>query len=89
MALSEELEQYYRQMEELFGTRGWQTLAEEASKRIYELQANALEAPNYDQVCEMRGEAKAWAYLARLEEVTNVTKASLEEEDDYDADVQV
>lgn len=86
MALTEEQERYYQDMEEMFSTKGWKTLIEDAKAQIYQYQADVLEAPNWDVVNVMRGKALQLAELANLEETTLLQKGILEQEDD-DADV--
>lgn len=59
---------YYDDMTEMFGTEGWKSLVEELSREIYEKQADALDATDWGQVCEMRGAAKSLAVLVNLKE---------------------
>lgn len=86
MALTEEQERYYQDMEEMFSTKGWKTLIEDAKATIYQYQADGLEAPNWDSVNVLRGKALQLAELTNLEETTLLQKGILEQEDD-DADV--
>jgi hypothetical protein len=79
--LSKEESDYFDDMEELFSTKGWKTLVEECKTRIYHLQADALEAHNFEKVCELRGEAKQLAMLISLEEVTAHQKSERERSD--------
>jgi len=82
MALTPEMEKYYDRMDEMFGTAGWRTLVDEMKKRVYELQAEALDASTWAAVCEKRGEAKSLAYLANLEEINDLNREQLEVEEE-------
>ena len=81
MALTPEQEQYYDALEDVFALPGWKLIVEEALKEIYNIQASMLEVPSWDRVCELRGEASRLAEFTRLEEVTRMQKAMLEEDD--------
>jgi hypothetical protein len=89
MGLTPEDQQYFQDMEETFATQGWKRLVEEARKLIYNIQADALEARSYEQVCEMRGRAGQLAELVNLEELTDLQKqqalAAPELEEAFDA----
>mgnify|MGYP003624713155 CR=1 FL=1 len=65
---------YYDDMSELFGTKGWRDLIEELSKEVYEKQADALDATDWGQVCELRGAAKALSVLINLQEMTKLQR---------------
>lgn len=86
MALTPEQIEYYDSMEELFSTKGWKILVEDARAQIYQYQADALEAPNWDTVNVLRGKGLQLAELANLEEVTVLQKQFLLQESE-DADV--
>jgi hypothetical protein len=86
MALTPEQEEYFDKVEDVFAMPGFKVLVEEAKAQIYELQAQALEQPSWEAVCELRGRAKQLAEFTRLEEVTLLQKAMLEEDED-DADL--
>ena len=86
MALTPEQEEYYDSMEELFSTKGWKILVEDARAQIYQYQADALEAPSWDVVNVLRGKGLQLAELTNLEEVTVMQRRLLEEESE-DADL--
>ena len=86
MALTQEQEEYYNSMTDLFSMKGWKTLIEDANAQIYQYQADALEAPTWEGVNVLRGKALQLAELVNLEEVTLMQKALLTQEDE-DADV--
>ena len=66
---------YFEQLEEMFATQGWRNLVEEAKGQVYQYQADALEAPNWERLCEIRGEVLQLSRIANLEEVTALLKA--------------
>lgn len=84
MALTQEQVEYYNAMEELFSSKGWRILVEDANSQIYQYQADALEAKDWDGVNVLRGKALQLAELVNLEEVTSLQKRILEEENDAD-----
>ena len=79
--MTQEQEEYYDALEDVFALPGWKILVEEALKEIYTLQAMALEAPSWEVVCELRGQGKALAEFANLEEVSRLQKELLENDD--------
>lgn len=86
MALTPEQEEYYNALDEMFATKGWKTLVEEATAMIYQAQADALEQPSWDHVNVLRGKAMQLAEIVNFEETSRMQKALLEEDED-DADV--
>lgn len=75
MGLTPDQQQFFDDMEELFATRGWKRLMEEANSTIYALQADALEAKTWEQVLVMRGKAEQLAELANMEDTVAISKA--------------
>ena len=82
MALSPEEQQYYGDLDETFSTPGWKRIIEAAKQEIYQLQADSLEAPNWDVVNVNRGRAIALAQFVNLEDVSDMQRAELEREDE-------
>lgn len=83
MALTQEDETYFRDMEEMFGSKGWRKLVEETNKMIYQLQAEGLErATDWGDLCDRRGQAKGLAFFVNLQGDTLALKANLEAQDD-------
>lgn len=85
MALSPELRKYYDDLGEMFATPGWKNLVEEAKTEIYQMQADALEiSPSMGSVeyalGRLQGRAETFNYFSRLEEISDVQRAALEEE---------
>ena len=78
MALAAERVKYYDDMSEMFATTGWKDLIDEMTKEVYEKQADALQVGTWEEVCEMRGHAKAYAILINLKEMTAMQKANEE-----------
>ena len=74
-------DKYYESMIQLTAYPEWGELVDELKKMIYNIQANALEAKSWDEVCENRGFAKALAYLVNLREDTK-KQQQLEVEND-------
>ncbi len=81
MALTREQEEYYDALDEMFGTRGWRLLVEEATALIYQTQADALEQPTWDAVNVLRGKAAQLAEIVNFESTSRLQRASLEEDD--------
>lgn len=82
MALTPEQRKYYEDLDEMFATPGWRALVKDMEVQVYQNQADALEARSYDQVCELRGEARALAYLINLEAASDAQREMLEDEED-------
>ena len=59
---------YYNDLADMFGTAGWRRLIDEAKKQIYQFQAEALEAPNFEQVMYLRGQAEQLVRLINLQD---------------------
>lgn len=58
MALTPEDIKYFEDMDGMFGTMGWRRFVDEAKAQIYQYQAQALEAPNFETVAFLRGQAE-------------------------------
>lgn len=77
--LRPEDEKYFDDLEDMFGTQGWRNLVDEAKRQIYEFQAQALEAKNWDDVCYLKGQAEQLARLINLRDVTATLRANAEQ----------
>jgi len=77
-----ETRKYFEDLDDMMGSPGWKRLVEDAKREIYELQADALEAPSYESLMHMRGRAETLARLVNLREVSDLTRAQHEEGDD-------
>ena len=71
--------QRFRDLEEMFGTRGWKHVVKDAQKQIYEYQAMALEAKSWDEVNKLRGRAEQLNEIVMLEEITDSLLEDFEE----------
>ena len=71
-------QKYFDDFDTMFATVGWKSLLAQLEQEIYEIQADALEASDWDKVCRLRGRAEGWAYLRNLEAVLDHQKAELE-----------
>lgn len=87
MQLTQEQSKYYDDLDEMFATRGWRIMMEDAKAQIYQNQADALEQPNWDSVNVLRGKALQLAELVNMEEITALQRQIIEDEDDDDADL--
>lgn len=87
MALTQEQKDYYDDLDELFSTKGWKRLVEDANAQIYQNQADALEQPNWDAVNVLRGRSLQLNELTLLEDISIMQRAALEVEDEDDANV--
>lgn len=85
MGLTPEQQKFFDDMAELFATPGWKTLKEEAERTIYHLQAEALEAGSFEEVCVKRGRAQQLAELVNMEDMIDLQKAELTRQDKEDA----
>lgn len=85
--MTPEQQKYYDDLDELFSTRGWKVLIEDATAQIYQYQSDALEQPSWEHVNVLRGKAMQLAELVNFEDTTQMQKALLESEDEDDADV--
>lgn len=81
MALTPEQIEYYDSLDEMFATKGWRLLIEEATAQVYNLQADALEQPSWDHVNVLRGKAMTLSELINFEEVSRHQRILLEAED--------
>ena len=82
MALTPDQIDEYDDYGEMFGTKGWRRLVAHLLNEIYESQATAFELGTWEEVCEAKGYAKAFAYIANYEDYLDLEKASFEQEDD-------
>lgn len=53
----------------------WETVKKGLANDIYAAQASALDAKTWEQVCELKGYAKALAFIMNLRENTLTAKA--------------
>lgn len=74
--------QYFQDLEELFGTAGWRRIVRDAEEAIRDREANALHARSYDEVCFLRGEATQLATLVSLEASIATLRAQLDRDDE-------
>lgn len=74
--------QYFDDLENMFGTAGWRHLIDEARKQIYQFQAEALEAKNFETVAYLRGQAEQLARLINLQDTTTSMRANAELDDE-------
>lgn len=84
MSLNQEQAEYYDALDDMFSTKGWKLVIEEAKAQIYQNQADSLEVPNWEQVCVLRGKSLSLNELVNLELVSHAQRDSLEEPDDAD-----
>ncbi len=54
----------------LTGTSEWKVVIAEAEKLVYQIQSDALEAADWDMVCENRGFCRGLAFFINLRENT-------------------
>jgi hypothetical protein len=80
---------YYDALDTMFATKGWKLVVDEATAQIYQNQADALEAADWDGVCVLRGQSISLNELIKLETISRAQRASLEESysGDEDADL--
>lgn len=78
MGLTPENQKFFDDMEELFAMPAWKTLIQEAERTIYHLQAEALEAGSFEEVCVKRGRAQQLAEFVNMESLMELQKAELE-----------
>lgn len=79
--------EYYQHILDTTETPGWKLIVEDAEKNIYNMQAEALEAPSFDKVNELRGEARQLAYVVNLQDFATGMLEQLDVEEDEDADL--
>ena len=82
--LNQEQKDYYDELDEMFSTKGWKRVIEEAKATIYQNQADALECKSWDAVCELRGKSLSLVDVINLEAVSMAQKQMLEEPDNAD-----
>ena len=70
----DEDQKYFDAMMTLTGTPEWDMMVEDIEKLIYEVQANSLEVPSWDQLCEGRGFAKGLQYIIGIRDRLVTTK---------------
>lgn len=80
--LTQEDIRYFDDLDDMFGTAGWRHLIDEARKQIYQFQAEALEAKNFETVAYLRGQAEQLARLINLQDTTTTLRKSGEEDDE-------
>jgi len=79
--LTHEQRDYYDALDAVFSLPGWKKIIEDATAQIYQNQADALEAPDWDTVNVLRGKSLALSELTNLEETSIVQRRMLEEPD--------
>ena len=72
---------YWDDLEEMFATNGWRQLILELKAEIYQSQADALEAPTWDDVNRFKGRANALAYIANLEQIVSLQRKQKQSEE--------
>ena len=63
-------QKHYDGIMDLTSTPEWKAVVEEAEKLVYNVQADALEANSWDDVCENRGFCRGLAFFINLRENT-------------------
>jgi hypothetical protein len=82
--------QYIEKLQEMIATEGWRLLVKECTDEIHHLQCDALEAPNWEKVNQMRGRATQLAELINLEDMLATQLADLSTQEIVDdADISV
>jgi len=77
MGLTPEQQKFFDELEEVFSTQGWKSLVKEAEQTIYYLQAEALEAGSFEEVCVKRGRAQQLAEFVNMEDNVALQKSEL------------
>lgn len=67
-------DQYFEDIMVLTGTPEFKELVKELERMVYNIQANALEAPSWDKVQEDKGFASGLNYIIRLRENSKTEK---------------
>jgi hypothetical protein len=67
-------EEYYRDYEELFATKGWKRMIREAEEMVQTLSDGAVYAPSWDHLCFTKGQVDQLTFLVNLEEVVEQQK---------------
>jgi hypothetical protein len=81
MGLTPEQQKFFDDLEEMFAMPAWKALVEEAKRTIYHLQAEALEAGSFEEVCIKRGRAQQLAEFINMEEMMELQKAEVVRQD--------
>ncbi len=68
--MSRENDKYNEAMITLTSYPEWELLTKELANEIYQIQANALEADDWGDLCQKRGECKGIARMINLREDT-------------------
>lgn len=68
-------DEYYTDLIELFSVPGWKRLIREAYAQVVQNQADAIDAPSWDRVCELRGENAQLSRLINLEPMVRAMQA--------------
>jgi hypothetical protein len=68
-------EQYTEAVLDVTGGSSWDIFKKGLEGDIYTLQAQALDAETWEQVCELRGFAKGLAFIMNLRENTKLAMA--------------
>lgn len=83
--MDNELQQYFDDLENLFGEPGWARLLDDAREEMKGLQQAAIEtSQSFDEVMYARGQYDVLARLISLREITEFTRAQHEEDDSAD-----
>lgn len=77
MGLTPEDQKFFDDLEELFSMPAWKALVKEAERTIYHLQAEALEAGSFEEVCVKRGRAQQLAEFVNMEPSLDLQKSEL------------
>lgn len=87
MGRLDETLRYFEELEEVFATKGWKHLVAEARQQHDEfVRQAALDAKEWGEVCELRGQAMQLARLVNLEEVTAMMKQNVLTADEDDGE---
>lgn len=82
MSITPEQQREFDEYQEMFATPGWRRLVNALDSQIYEHQASALEARNWETVCHLRGRAEAFAELSNFEDSIQLQFNQLKEAED-------
>lgn len=69
-------DKYFEDIMILTGTPEFKVLTKELERMVYQLQANAFEAPSWTKLQEDKGFAKGLAYIINLRENSKTEKAN-------------
>ena len=84
MALTQELEVYFDNLDEMFGTMGWRSIVDNAKEEIEMMKNNALEASSYEEVMFIRGKVDVLRRLMNMRDLADATRAVHEQDDGPD-----